>query len=108
MLNKMKKLILFFGLAFGMTLFAQAQSTPVSSKIQVKQTVRIGQGVSNGELTRHEAKKLKQQQKHIQQEKRLAKADGVFTRREKAHIRRDQKITNRSIYVQKHDNQSRF
>lgn len=104
----MKKLILIFGFVFGLALFATAQSTQKTGKIQVKQTVRIAQGVGNGELTRHEAKRLKRQQKHIQKEKRLALADGVVTRRERAHIRHDQKIANRSIYIQKHDKQSRF
>lgn len=104
----MKKLILFFALICGATLFAAAQSNPIVKKIQVKQTVRIAQGVGNGELSRHEAKQLKRQLKHIQKEKRLALADGVVTKRERAHIRRDQKIANKSIYVQKHDAQSRF
>lgn len=108
MLKKMKKLILFFGFVFGTALFASAQSTPIIAKVQVKQTVRIAQGVGNGELTRREAKQLRRQQKHLRKEKRLAKADGVVTRREKKHIRRDQKIANRNIYVQKHDSQSRY
>ena len=103
----MKKLILFFALIGGISFFASAQTTPRVAKKQVKQSVRIAEGVASGELTRHEAKQLKRQQKHIQVEKRVAKADGVVTRKERAHIRRDQRIANRSIYQQKHDNQSR-
>ena len=104
----MKRLILFFALIGGISFFASAQSTPGVAKKQVKQNVRIGHGVANGELTRREAKNLKKQQHHIQVEKRAAKADGVVTRREKAHIRHDQRVANRSIYRQKHDNQKRF
>lgn len=99
----MKKVILFFALMVGVSFITAAQT-----QIQANQTSRIKHGVVNGEITRKEAKILKKQQRHIQQEKILAKADGVVTRREKANIRRDQKIANRSIYVQKHDFQSRL
>ena len=105
---KMKKVILFFAIIMGVSFFANAQSTPKATKTQVRQTSRIAQGVENGELTRRETRRLERQQKHIQHEKRMAKADGVVTRRERANIRKDQKIANRSIYRQKHDAQSRF
>lgn len=104
----MKKVLLFFALMVGVSFFAAAQSTPKITKTQVKQTTRIRHGAANGELTRHEAKKLQRQQRHIRNEKRLAKADGVVTRKERAHIRHDQKVSNRSIYRQKHDAQKRF
>jgi hypothetical protein len=104
----MKKLILFFALIGGISFFASAQTTPRVAKKQMKQNIRINHGVVNGELTRREARNLKKQQRHIQIEKKVAKADGVVTRREKAHIRQDQRVANRSIYRQKHDNQKRF
>ena len=104
----MKKVILFFTLFTGITFFVAAQSTPKATKTQVRQSNRIAHGVANGELTRHEARQLKRQQKHIQNEKRLAKSDGVVTRRERAEIRRDQKLANRSIYRQKHDVQNQY
>jgi len=103
----MKKVILFVALMMGISFYAAAQVTPKATKTQVKQTSRIVHGVANGELTRREAKNLKRQQKHIQKEKRIAKADGIVTKRERAHIRHDQKVANRSIYRQKHDAQSR-
>jgi len=103
----MKKLILFFALIGGISFFASAQSTPRVVKKQVKQNVRIDHGIVNGELTGREARNLKRQQRHIQTEKKIAKADGVVTRREKAHIRQDQRIANRNIYRQKHDTQKR-
>ena len=104
----MKKLILIFAMIGGISFLAKAQTTPKVAKTQAKQSVRIAQGVASGELTRREAKQLKRQQKHIQVEKRIAKADGVVTRKERAHIRHDQRVANRSIYRQKHDNQSRY
>ena len=103
----MKKAILLFSMICGITFFVAAQTTPKVRKHQVKQTVRIAEGVGSGELTRRETKQLLRQQKHIQKEKRIAKADGVVTRRERAHIRHDQKVGNRSIYRQKNDLQRR-
>lgn len=104
----MKTVFLIIAFIAGATFFASAQSTPKVAKIQAKQTVRIAQGVGSGELTKREAKKLRNQQRHIQAEKRRAKADGAVTKAERAHIRSDQKIANRSIYRQKHDTQNRL
>lgn len=104
----MRKLILLFTLIVGVSFIASAQSTPKVAKTQARQTTRIAQGVANGELTRYEAKHLKRQQRHIQTEKKIAKADGVVTRRERAHIRHDQKIANRTIQHQKNDAQRRL
>lgn len=92
----------------GFSIYASAQTISDVAKRQVNQNVRIAEGISTGELTKREAKVLKSQQKHIRQEKRLAKADGVVTRSERASIRQDQRIANRSIYRQKNDHQSRF
>ncbi len=104
----MKNVILFFVLMSGVSFFASAQSGSKVIKTQVKQSSRIIQGVASGELTKHEVKQLKKQQRHIQKEKRIARADGIVTRRERAHIRHDQKVANRSIYRQKHDVQNRL
>ena len=104
----MKKVFFLIAFVVGVTFFSSAQTTPRVAKKQVKQSVRIAEGVASGELTRHEAKQLKRQQKHIQIEKKIARADGVVTRAEKAHIRHDQRVANRTIYRQKHDSQSRF
>lgn len=104
----MKKLILFFAFTCGVTFFTLAQSTHKVRNTQVKQTVRIAQGVGNGELTRRETNRLVRQQKHIQKEKRFARADGVVTKRERAHIGHEQKHANRSIYRQKHNTKKRF
>ena len=103
----MKKLVILFVLSFGITFLVSAQTTPQVTKRQVRQNVRIADGVASGELTKFEDRNLKKQQRHIQKEKRLAKADGVVTRKERAHIRHDQRVANRSIYKQKHDLQSR-
>jgi hypothetical protein len=82
-------------------------STPVVTERQDNQRARIHQGVKSGELTRHEAKRLRAEQRRIRAEKRMAKADGVVTRAERAQIRRDQNRASRDIYRQKHDDQNR-
>jgi hypothetical protein len=74
---------------------------------QNMQTMRIANGVRNGELTGPEAHRLAREQRHIRMDRRQAKADGVVTRRERKHIRREQRIASRDIYRQKHDRQDR-
>ncbi len=103
----MKKLGLIIIFLFGTILIVNAQSTPAVSKHQVRQQQRIAEGVKSGELTRHERKQLKRQQRHINRTKHRAKADGVVTPAERAHIRNEQKRANRNIYRQKHDPQGR-
>jgi hypothetical protein len=103
----MKKGILIIGFCLAAFSLVNAQNTPGIRHTQKHQTMRISQGVKSGELTRHETKRLVREQKHIQHEKRLAKADGKVTRRERKHIRREQRVANRDIYRQKHDNQDR-
>jgi hypothetical protein len=103
----MKKGILIIVFCLAAFSLANAQNSSGIRQTQKHQTMRINQGVRSGELTRHETKRLVREQKHIQHEKRLAKADGKVTRRERKHIRQDQRAANRDIYRQKHDNQDR-
>ena len=72
---------------------------------QMKQSKRIAQGVRSGELTKQEAKKLKNGQKKIQKMKKRAKFDGVVTKKEKTRIKKEQKKQSNKIYKQKHDKQ---
>jgi len=104
----MKRVLLISAFCFGMISLASAQHTPKINHRQQLQSIRITHGIKNGELIRPEAKRLAREQKHIQHEKRLAKADGKVTRRERKHIRRDQRIANRDIYRQKNDKQNRY
>ena len=105
---KMKKLILISAFCFGIITFASAQQrTPAMRHQQNMQTIRIANGVRSGELTRPEAHRLAHEQQNIRMDRRQAKADGVVTRRERKHIRREQRIASRDIYRQKHDRQDR-
>lgn len=79
----------------------KAQSTSEINQTQTNQTIRIVHGVNSGKLTRREAKALKCQQKRIRTQKRIAKSDGIVTRRERMRIKRAQARANRNIRVRK-------
>ena len=69
---------------------------------------RINQGVRSGQLTREEAKGLREEQKEINQERKAAKRDdGVIDREERKEIRKDQIEASKNIYQEKHDGETR-
>jgi hypothetical protein len=104
----MKKIILSTALFFGIFICMPAQTrTPKVTQKQVNQQGRIQQGVQSGQLTPAEAAKLENQQKKINQDKKIAKADGSLTPQERARIHREQQNANGAIYNQKHDGQKR-
>jgi hypothetical protein len=82
------------------------KKTPVINERQKNQRARIRQGVQSGELTKGEARKLRQEQKTIQAEKQMAKADGKVTPAERAQMRKDQNKASRDIYRLKHNNRT--
>lgn len=98
--------IALFLSAAAVTAHAQT-ATPGVTSSQVHQTKRIAQGVKSGELTRKERKALARQQRRINRSKKVAKADGMVTPKERAVLNARQKNASRNIYRQKHDGQSR-
>ena len=84
-----------------------ATKTPVVKERQMNQKARIRQGVKSGELTKGEARHLRGEQKTIQAEKQMAKADGEVTPAERAKLRRDQNKASKDIYRLKHNNRER-
>jgi uncharacterized membrane protein YebE (DUF533 family) len=82
-------------------------ATPKVKHKQEQQQKKIGQGIKNGELTPAEAEKLERQQRKIQHDKRMAKADGVVTPKERAKIHHEQKRAGKHIAKEKHDPQHR-
>jgi hypothetical protein len=110
-----KPLMLLLFVACSATALAQdpnppqpgSAKTPVIKERQMNQRARIRQGVRSGELTKGEAKNLRQEQKTIQAEKRMAKADGKVTPAERAKIRQDQNKASRDIYRKKHNGRER-
>lgn len=86
---------------------ASAQTrTPHIRHRQVNQQKRIGQGVSDGQLTPREAEHLEAREAKIQHDKREAKADGKVTAAERRKLNREENRTSRAIYRQKHDAQT--
>lgn len=84
-----------------------ATNTPHVDARQARQQARIQAGVADGSLTRHEAHRLQQQQRHIRHAERHAKADGVVTAQERQRLHAMQDHAGRSIQRQKHDAQQR-
>lgn len=84
------------------------KATGSTTARQTTQQARINQGVKNSELTRSEVARLEREQKRIQIEKRIAKADGTVTPAEKRFLRREQNRASRRIARQKNDGQERI
>lgn len=77
--------------------------TPLINKQEANQQERIKQGKQSGELTRHEARRLRAEQKLIDRKQQRAAADGTVTSQERQRIRKMQDRASEDIYRQKHD-----
>lgn len=78
-------------------------NTPMIDKHEASQDQRIKQGKQSGELTHHEARRLKGEQKAVDRAQTKAAADGTVTSRERQHIRKMQNKAGKDISRQKHD-----
>lgn len=105
----MKKIILLAVILFVASagLVNAQRGTGSNTARQGTQQARIAEGVHSKELTRHETARLEREQRKIQIEKRIAKADGTVTPKEKRFLRREQNRASRHIYRQKNDAQER-
>lgn len=104
----MKKLTLIITVLFiSTTVMAQSVKTPKINKKQKNQISRIEQGVKSGELTKKETKRLMKQEAKLQKHKRIAKSDGVVTKRERSKLNHEANKLSAKIYKQKHDRQKR-
>ena len=108
-LNNMRSNLLKTALTVSMVVIAQSAfaevKSPVIDKKQANQKGRISQGIHSGQLTAQEAARLGKQQRRIYRKERRFKADGQFTRRERAKVHYDLAKSSHSIYKQKHDRQ---
>jgi hypothetical protein len=82
-------------------------ATPRVDAREARQHARIRQGVRSGELTRHEARSLRRDQRHIARVERRAKADGQVTPAERARLNKAQNHESRKIYRLKHNERER-
>ena len=108
-IKTMKKLLISGLMIFGFFSLSAGSVHPVKvTKTQVIQQKRIKQGVQSGEITKREFIKLEKQQARIQRTKKIAKADGIVTCKERHKLKSMQKNASVQIYKQKHDLQSRY
>lgn len=92
----------FAGLAIAGPAPADA-ATPRVDRREVRQHLRIHQGVVNGSLTRREAVRLRAGQRHVHRMEFRAKRDGVVTRGECRRLNRAQNRQSRAIWRLKHN-----
>lgn len=69
---------------------------------------RIRNGVNSGQLTRNEARQLRERQRQIRQERRIYRSDGAITRAERRDIRHDRRVLSRQIRRERHDDNGWF
>lgn len=101
------KMKIFGGLliaALAVASMANAQErTPVITARQHNQHRRINQGVRSGQLTRNEIRNLRNDERRISAEKRMARANGHVSRAERRALRHAENRTSRAIYRDKHN-----
>jgi hypothetical protein len=68
---------------------------------------RIAQGIESGELTRGEARELRQDRREIRQARQEARSDGQITAEEKQAIREQVREMSRDVFALKHNDQKR-
>jgi methylthioribose-1-phosphate isomerase len=73
----------------------------------LNQHQRIREGVKSGELTRPEAKNLREDHKDLHQDIKEARSDGKITREERKDIRKEENKDSRKIYRKKHNERER-
>jgi hypothetical protein len=108
----MNHLIVTAAISLTVMLIADAASAgPRNERVgrtEGRQGARINQGVRSGELTREEAKGLRQENRAINRARKDARRDdGHIDKQEMKEIRKDQKELSKDIYKEKHDDQKR-
>lgn len=74
---------------------------------QDRQRERIRQGVRSDELTRRETARLAREQRELREQQREARADGNYTRLERAELQQEYNQASRHIYRAKHNRRDR-
>jgi hypothetical protein len=68
---------------------------------------RIRSGIRSGQITRDEARVLREQRRQIREEQRAYRSDGTLTREERREIRRDRRAYDRQIRSERYDDDRR-
>jgi len=85
----------------------KATRDPGVNERQHNQKHRLKDGVKSGELTKEEAKGLRDEQKALREKERAYKADGKLTRDERKDLHQDLNDSSKHIYQEKHDAEKR-
>ena len=80
-------------------------ATPVIDQREQRQQERIRDARASGDLTKHEARRLRAEQKGIDHMQKRAEADGTVTAKERARLQHQQNKASRKIRHNKHDAQ---
>jgi hypothetical protein len=81
------------------------QRSPALDRHQAMQRMRIADGIRDGDLSRHEARMLINEQVALRRMERLARADGRLRPRERARLHRRQHLAGRHIYRMRNNGQ---
>lgn len=105
----MKKFLLLSAVALllaGSTeAFAQGRNRVRTNDRQDRQRVR--RGVRSGQITREEARQIREREQQIRAERRGYRSDGTITRAERREIRSDEREQDRYIRSQRRDDDRR-
>ena len=99
----MKKFLLLSVIA----LLLGGTATEASAQRRNNDRQRIRSGIRSGQITREEARQIRERQRQIRAERRAARSDGVITREERREIRRDRREQDRYIRSQRRDDDRR-
>ncbi|MCA1619247.1 MAG: hypothetical protein LC795_08040 [Acidobacteria bacterium] len=100
----MKKFLLIFAAALLLGLPADALA---QRRNRDNDRSRIRRGVRSGNLTREEARRLREQERANRAQRRTYRSDGTLTREERRDIRRDERQSDRRIRREVHDDDRR-
>ena len=64
---------------------------------------RIQRGIRSGQITREEARQIREREQQLRAERRAYRSDGTLTREERREIRRDEREQDRYIRSQRRD-----
>lgn len=106
-LNLIVAITALAGMSFSASANAQNRMHPNATQQNRMQHQRIQQGVRSGELSRSEAKYLRQQNHYIDRMKRYYMRDGRYTMQERRNIRMREQRLSRHIYQMKHNHRQR-
>lgn len=104
---KAKTITIIFATTILALMWCSAAWADRSSIRDQRQTRRIRQGIRSGEITRPEVRRLKKEQRRIDNAYLRASADGHLNQRERQRLNKMQDRASRHIYRAKHNHANR-